>query len=42
MLLTRNQRFLKEVKAAPPEDEDETRVVPKWTDQYNNLFQILY
>ena len=41
MLLTGNQRFLDEVKAEPPQDEDEISILPPWTDQHNNLFEIL-
>jgi hypothetical protein len=40
MLLTRNERFLREVKAEPPDDDDEFEV-PRWTDDYNNIFQLL-
>lgn len=39
-LLTRNERFLKEVKAEPEGDEEDF-TAPLWTDNFNNLFQIL-
>jgi hypothetical protein len=42
MLLTRNEKFLRAVKPSPPpEDMQDNFSVPLWTDQYNNLFQIL-
>jgi hypothetical protein len=41
MMLTNNQDFLRAVKPSPPPDAEDDFSVPLWTDQYNNLFQIL-
>jgi SAM-dependent methyltransferase len=41
MLVTDNEEFLKAVQPRPPEEDRGDFTVPLWTDQYNNLFQIL-
>jgi hypothetical protein len=41
MLLTDNRDFLRAVKPSPPKEAGDDFTVPLWTDQYNNLFQIL-
>jgi spermidine synthase len=41
MLVTDNEEFLKAVQPRPPDEDSGDFTVPLWTDQYNNLFQIL-
>ena len=41
MLLTHNNDFIKAHPPQPPTSPDDDLVVPLWTDQYSNLFQIL-
>jgi hypothetical protein len=41
MLLTRNPDLLRKVKPEPRRTKRDDFSVPLWTDQYNNLFQIL-
>ena len=41
MLVTDNEEFLKAVPPWPPGEDGGNFTVPLWTDQYNNLFQIL-
>ncbi len=41
MLLTHNDRFLQVTPPNPPRFDDEDEIVPLWTDQYSNLFEIL-
>ena len=39
--MTDNADFLKAVPPYPQEEDDADLTVPLWTDQYNNLFEIL-
>jgi len=41
MLLTRNADLLRKVPPLPPTSKRDDFSVPLWTDQYNNMFQIL-
>lgn len=41
MLVTRNEDFLRAHPGRSPDSPDDKLVVPLWTDQYSNLFQIL-
>ena len=41
MLLTENDDFIRTHPPQPPTSPDDDLVVPLWTDQYSNLFQIL-
>jgi hypothetical protein len=41
MLVTGNSGFLKAHPPEPPASTEAALVVPLWTDQYSNLFQIL-
>ncbi len=41
MLVTQNDHFLQVTPPDPPHFGDDDQIVPLWTDQYSNLFQIL-
>jgi len=41
LLVTKNERFLRETPAAPPPDLGPARPSLLWTDDYSNLFQLL-
>jgi spermidine synthase len=41
MLVTRNDAFLAAHPQKADDEDDDNLVVPLWTDQYSNLFQIL-